>query len=75
MLVKQGLTGNQNGCLVTRGDLEAIRWPLAALADTVSGMAGDVLESDPVQKIRALSDVGTCLRPHPQWALDSVWEA
>ena len=41
-------------------------------ADTVLRMAGDVLESDPVQKIQVLSDAGTCLRPHPQWALDSI---
>ena len=75
MLVKQGLIGNQNGCLVTRGDREAIRWQLAVLIDTVLRMAGDVLESDPVQKIQVLSDVATCLRPHSQWVLDSILEA
>ena len=67
MLVKQGLAGAQNGCIVRRGDLETIT--LQLLADTVLRTAGGVLEFDTVQKIHVLSDAGACLKSHPQWPL------
>ena len=51
VLLKQELLGIQNGFMVTRKDLETIRWQLA-LADTILRMAADVLESDRVQKIK-----------------------
>ena len=47
MFVKQGLVGVQNGCIVTRGDLETIRLQLAGV---VLSMAGSVLGPGTVQR-------------------------
>ena len=46
MLIKSGLVGVQNGCIVTRGDLETIRLQL----EGVLKMAGGVLGSGTVQR-------------------------
>lgn len=50
VLLKQELLGIQNGFMVTRKDLETIRWQLA-LADTILRMAGRVLQIDILQTI------------------------
>lgn len=50
VLLKQELPGIQNGFMVTRKDLETIRWQLA-LADTILRMAGRVLQIDILQTI------------------------
>ena len=35
-------------------------------------MAGGILAFDMIQKIRVLSNAGTCLQPCPQWSHDSL---
>ena len=37
--------------------------------------AGGVIRLDAVQKIQVLSDVGVCLKPHPQWPPGSILDA
>ena len=68
MLVKQGLIGVQNGCIVIR-----LQWHLPA--DIFLKMAGSDLEFDTVQKIQVLGDEGMCLKPYPQWPLGSILDA
>lgn len=70
MLVKQELVGGQNGCTVTRRDLEAIGGQLPA--DVVLRIAGGVLEFDPVPEIQVLSSTETYLNPGPQWPPSSI---
>ena len=76
VLVKQGLVGHVNGCIVTRGDLDTIRLQLAAASkNTILRMVGGVLEFDIVQEIQVLSDAGMCLKPHPEGPLGSILDA
>jgi len=69
VLVKQGLFGIQNGCIViaTKGDFgtRRLKLELLTLAGVVLKIASDVPEFDTVWKIQALSDEGMCLQPHP----------
>ena len=66
MLVKQGLIGVQNCCIITRGDHETIRLQLAAASRFVLRMVGGALETDTVHKTEVLRDTGTYLKSHPQ---------
>lgn len=54
MLVRQGLGGVQNGCIVMRRDFETI--DAGCLADIILRIVGGVFESDTVHKIQVLSD-------------------
>ena len=58
MLVKQGLIGIQNGCIVVRGDLENIR---VLLVGIVLSTAGGVLGSATVQRKLMFSVVQRCV--------------
>ena len=54
MLVRQGLPGVQNGCIVMRRDFETT--DAGCLADIILRIVGGVFESDTVHKIQVLSD-------------------
>ena len=56
MLIKQGLVGAQNGCLVLREDPEISGCSCQLPADPVLRMSVGVFESDTVHKIQVLSD-------------------
>ena len=56
-------------------DFEMTRLQLAAARRYFLKTAGGVIELDAVQKTQVLSDVGTCLKAHPQWPSGSILDA
>ena len=78
MLIQRGLVGVQNVYRVVKlgGEgFEMTRLQLAAARRYFLKTAGGVLELDAVQKIQVLSDMETCLRPHPQRPPSCIWDA